>query len=104
MVNKKEKIISASAGITRNDFPKSEVIEEVSRLRSEFRERVATYIIAGLGVVVGFAWNEAIKALIDHFWPLSSVNGVFAKFLYAGVLTSIVVLITMYVVRPPVKK
>jgi len=73
-------------------------------ITNEVRDRGATYIVAGLGIVVGLAWNEAIKALIDYFYPLASANSIFAKFLYAAVLTIIVVLVTTYIVRVPEKK
>lgn len=84
--------------------PLNNLKNEGMRIRSEFRERVATYIVGGLGVVVGLAWNEAIKGAIDYFYPLASANSIFAKFLYATILTTIVVLVTIYVVRPPEKK
>lgn len=80
------------------------VTSEASRVKGEVRDRVATYIIGGLGLVIGLSWNEAIKASIDYFYPLADANSIFAKFLYAAVLTTIVVLVTIYVVRPPEKK
>lgn len=90
MLNYKEKI--------------EEVKHEGARVRSEVSDRVATYIIGGLGVVVGLAWNEAIKGAIEYFYPLASANSIWAKFLYATILTVIVVLVTIYVVRPPEAK
>lgn len=77
---------------------------EGNRIKNEVRERVATYIIGGLGVVVGLAWNEAIKGAIEYFYPLAGANSIFAKFLYATILTIVVVLVTIYVVRPPEAK
>lgn len=73
-------------------------------ITNEVRDRSMTYIAGGLGIVVGLAWNEAIKALIDYFYPLSSANSILAKFLYAAILTAIVVVVTMYIVRPPEKR
>ncbi|HBH71453.1 MAG TPA: hypothetical protein DDX26_01155 [Candidatus Yonathbacteria bacterium] len=60
-----------------------------------------TYIAGGLGIVVGLAWNEAIKSLIDYFYPASGANSISAKFIYAIIITTVVVLVTMYIVRPP---
>jgi len=57
-----------------------------------------TYIAAALGLVAGLAWNEAIKALIDYVFPLSK-NTLIAKFSYAGLITLVVVLITIYLAR-----
>lgn len=81
-----------------------DVRQEGMRVRGEVRDRVASYIVGGLGVVVGLAWNEAIKGAIDYFYPLAGANSIFAKFLYATILTTVVVLVTIYVVRPPEKK
>lgn len=77
---------------------------EGGRITSEVRERSMTYIAGGLGIVVGLAWNEAIKALIDYFYPLSTANSISAKFVYAIVITVIVVVLTMYIMRAPEKK
>lgn len=76
---------------------------EGGRIGNEMRERSMTYIAGGLGIVVGLAWNEAIKALIEYFYPLTSANSLLAKFLYAVILTAIVVVVTMYIVRAPEK-
>lgn len=84
--------------------PLNNLKTEGGRITSEVRERGVTYIAAGLGIVVGLAWNEAIKSVIDYFYPLSSANSIFAKFLYAVILTVIVVVVTMYIVRTPEKK
>ena len=56
-----------------------------------------TYIAGGLGIVVGLAWNEAIKALIEYIYSLTGSNSIIAKFLYAIILTAIVVVVTMYI-------
>lgn len=84
--------------------PLNQLKNEGERITSEVRARAMTYIAAGLGVVVGLAWNDAIKALIEYFFPRSGANSIFAKFLYAGILTAVVVVVTMYIVRPPEKK
>lgn len=83
--------------------PLNNIKNEGERITNEVRERSMTYIAGGLGIVVGLAWNEAIKALIDYFYPLSSGTGILAKFSYAIILTAIVVVVTMYIVRPPEK-
>lgn len=72
--------------------------EEGVRLNREVRKQVTGYILAGLGVVAGLAWNEAIKSLIEFFFPLSQ-TGMRAKFLYATLLTLAIVLVSMYVLR-----
>ncbi len=72
--------------------------EHSVRLNREVRKQVSGYILAGLGVVAGLAWNEAIKSLIETVFPLS-YSGMHAKFLYAILLTLIIVLVSMYVLR-----
>lgn len=68
------------------------------RLASEIRERTVGYILTALGLVAGFAWNEAIKSLIEYVFPVAQ-NGMVAKFIYAGLITLIVVIITSYLMR-----
>jgi len=72
--------------------------EERHKLHREVRERTAGYIAGALGFVAGLAWNDAVKALIEHFFPLSK-NTLLAKFGYAIVITVVVVFVTIYVVR-----
>jgi FtsH-binding integral membrane protein len=69
--------------------------KEISR---RIKKQMYTYIAAALGLVAGLAWNEAIKALIDYVFPLSK-NTLIAKFSYAGLITLVVVLITIYLAR-----
>ncbi|KKS27956.1 MAG: hypothetical protein UU88_C0001G0058 [Parcubacteria group bacterium GW2011_GWC1_42_11] len=79
----------------------NKIKNEGERITSEVRDRSMTYIAGGLGIVVGLAWNEAIKSLIDYFYPASGANSISAKFIYAIIITTVVVLVTMYIVRPP---
>lgn len=67
-------------------------------LHEEVRERSISYMVAALGLVAGLAWNEAVKAAIEEFFPLKA-NTVFAKFVYAGLITLVVVLITVNLMR-----
>lgn len=72
--------------------------EESSKLNQEVRKQASGYILAGLGVVAGLAWNDAIKALIDFVYPVSG-SGLWAKFVYAVILTAVIVVVSMYIVR-----
>lgn len=72
--------------------------EETAKLNEEVRKQVTGYILAGLGVVAGLAWNEAIKALIESIYPVSG-SGLWIKFVYAAVLTVLIVIVSMYIVR-----
>ncbi len=77
---------------------------EGEKLKDEVRDRTAAYIMGGLGVVVGLAWNEAIKGLIEHLLPFSGTGTLVAKFVYASVLTIIIVVATTYLFRTPKDK
>ncbi len=66
-------------------------------LHEEIRKQTLGYIVGALGLVTGLAWNEAIKALIEYLFPLSQ-NTLLAKFIYALLITAIVVIFTNYVI------
>lgn len=74
------------------------VKEEGKRLKREVREKTVGYILGALGLVAGLAWNDAIKALIDQIFPLSK-DTVIAKFVYAAIITVVIVIATVYIVR-----
>ena len=72
--------------------------EGSDELRREVRKRTVTYIAAALGLVVGLAWNEAIKAVIEYLFPLDQ-NTMAAKIIYAGIMTVVLVFATAYVLK-----
>ena len=65
---------------------------DVKEMRKTAREKVWGYIAAALGLVAGLAWNEAIKGLIDHYFPIQR-DSVWAKLWYAVIITIVVVFI-----------
>ena len=54
--------------------------------------------MAALGLIAGLAWNEAVKGLIDHIYPLDQ-NGLWAKFIYAIIITLVVVVVSWLLLR-----
>ncbi len=80
-----------------------ELKEEGKEIKKEILERMISYIIAAFGLVAGLAWNEAIKALIEYFFPVSK-DTLLAKFIYAISMTLIVVIITVYLMKILKKK
>lgn len=80
-----------------------ELKNEIKNLKSQVKERTAGYILAGLGFVAGLAWNDAVQSLIAYFLPLSK-NTITAKFIYAVVVTAIIVTIGTYFLKAPDKK
>lgn len=78
--------------IKENTKDKLEKIqEEKMRLKREVRNQTLTLIITSFGLVAGLAWNEAVKAFIELFFPPTG-SGVIAKTIYAIFITFIVVL------------
>lgn len=61
-------------------------------LKLELVEKMSTLVTAGFGFVAGLAWNEAIQDLFKLVLPEDS--NLIAKFLYAIVITVVVVLVT----------
>lgn len=72
--------------------------EKQAKLRKDVLEKTVGYILTAFGLVAGLAWNEAIKALIDNLFPLDK-NGIVIKFVYALLVTLIVVAVTILFVK-----
>lgn len=85
----------------KNSFEK--IIEEGKDIQKEVRTRTIGYIVAGLSFVVGLAWNDAIRTLIETIFPLGR-DTLLARFIYAAVITAALVVLTMYLLRAPGKK
>jgi len=80
----------------------TEIINKIksqkNKVKMEVKAKVAGYIVAAFGLVAGLAWNEAIKALIEHIFPISK-DTLLAKFIYAIAITIFVVIIAGYIVK-----
>jgi hypothetical protein len=77
---------------------KDKIKQEVLDIKKEARNKIASYILAGLGLVAGLAWNDAIKTSIEYFFPLKS-SGILAKFIYAFLITLFIVIASIYLMR-----
>jgi len=71
--------------------------DEKNRIKKEVKKQVLTYVTAAFGLIAGLAWNEAIKELIAYLFPIN--NSLLAKFVYAIIVTFVVVIISLYLVR-----
>lgn len=67
-------------------------------ISSKFREQTAGYMTGALGLVAGLAWNDAIKSLIESVFPFAK-GGIFVKFIYAVVITVVVVFVGSYILK-----
>jgi len=76
----------------------TKIKENFRGVKNEVRKRTMGYILAALGLVAGLAWNDAIKACIEYFFPQDQ-NSLKAKLIYALIITSIVAVISFYFAR-----
>jgi len=68
------------------------------KLTQEFKRQITTLIFGAFSLVAALAWNDAIKATIDALWPISQ-NSLPAKFIYALIITIIVVVVSVIVAK-----
>jgi hypothetical protein len=76
------------------------LLTEIAQVRSEIRNRTLKYVLAALGLVAGLAWNDAIKASIEFFFPINK-SGVQAKIVYAIIITLVVAVLSFYLTKFP---
>ena len=62
-------------------------------LRRKVRSQFMGAILAAFGLVVGLAWNDAIKAFIEFLFPLGH-DTLLPKFIYAIIVTLFVAIIS----------
>jgi len=68
-------------------------LKEIEETKREFKEKTITLILGGFGLVAALAWNEAIKSLFETFFKKN--NELIGKFIYAIIVTVIIVLVSM---------
>jgi hypothetical protein len=73
-------------------------IEALQDAQKAIKKRIFTHIAAGFGLVVGLAWNDAIKFTIENLVP-DIGNTIIAKLVYAISITVIVGLVLFYIDR-----
>ncbi|MFH1767069.1 MAG: DUF5654 family protein [Patescibacteria group bacterium] len=76
----------------------SKIKDGTKAVGETLKTKVIGYLLAGFGVVAALAWNDAIKALIDQFFPAEE-SGLAAKFIYALIVTLFVVIITLVLAK-----
>jgi len=70
---------------------------KIKKTSTEIQEKIITLVLGGFGLVAALAWNDAIKSLFE---TLFQDKGTLAwKFLYAILITIIVVLVSMQLKR-----
>jgi len=66
-------------------------------VRLEVLEKIQSLVTAGLGLVAALAWNDAIQSFFVLIFGIQS--SVIAKFLYAILVTALVVYLTVRISR-----
>jgi uncharacterized membrane protein len=77
--------------------------KEVKETKKAFKEKMVTFILAGFGLVASLAWNEAIKSLVDTLLP-QKTSALVGKFVYAILITFVVVFISRYLEKISTKE
>jgi len=73
--------------------------ENKKNLKLEILEKMSTLATAGFGLVAALAWNSAIQAFFKQINLFGEKDSITAKFIYAVVITFIIVLITFLIGR-----
>ena len=73
----------------------SKARQNAKEARQEVFTQTLTLLNQALALVAALAWNEAIKALIERYFPARSA--IYSRFFYAIILTVIVVLVSRYI-------
>ena len=68
-----------------------------NNLKSQIIKKVSELTTAGFGLVAALAWNDAIQTLFKYIFGEQSA--IWAKFVYALIITVLVVLITVKISR-----
>jgi hypothetical protein len=74
-------------------MPPSARREEGEAVSSEVLDKLVELITAAFGLVAALAWNTAIQELFTMIFP--EAGDLIAKFLYAVVVTVLVVIVTI---------
>ena len=72
--------------------------QNIIRVEQAIKEKTIGYITAAFGLVAGLAWNDAIKTLIDYFFPFAA-SSLVAKLLYAVIMTIITAMLSLMLLR-----
>jgi len=87
--------------INNSNMPKKE-LQKFNKARLEIQEKTITLILGGFGLVAALAWNEAIKSLFEELFEKSGT--LISKFVYAILVTIIVVIVSMQLKKISKKK
>jgi NADH:ubiquinone oxidoreductase subunit H len=73
---------------------RKKAIRKARKTSAAIQQKSITLILGGFGLVAVLAWNEAIKSLFENLFK--DKGSIISKFAYAGIVTIIVVLVSMH--------
>ncbi|OGI43191.1 MAG: hypothetical protein A2593_04860 [Candidatus Moranbacteria bacterium RIFOXYD1_FULL_44_9] len=73
--------------------------KEEETLHVFFVEKVVTLMTGAMGLVAALAWNDAIRKLFERVFGTQGAGDITAMFIYAGVVTAAVVIVTYSLTR-----
>ncbi len=73
------------------------ILSKIEETRRAAKEKMITLILAGFGLVAALAWNDAIQTLFKSLFPQN--QEIIGKFVYAFLVTLIVVVISLQLQR-----
>lgn len=69
------------------------ILTKVPETANEVVVKSSHYILTAAAVVVAFSWNTAIQEVITVYLPKESAKEIWAKFLYAVIITIILIIL-----------
>jgi hypothetical protein len=63
---------------------------------NKYQEATVSAIITGIVLLVSLAWNDLIKTFIKKYFPAKDDNTVRGKFIYAMIITFLVIILQIY--------
>jgi hypothetical protein len=85
--------VRCAGSLSKGMMPLSARREEGEAVSSEVLDKLVELVTAAFGLVAALAWNTAIQELFTMIFP--EAGDLIAKFLYAIVVTVVVVLVTI---------
>jgi len=79
--------------------PRKEFYMSKYRLRLEILQKISTLATAAFGLVAALAWNSAIQDLFKKINIFGKPDSLLVKFMYAIMVTIIIVVVTILIGR-----
>lgn len=73
-------------------------MEEPKKFSKEAASQMVTLLLGGFAFVAALAWNDAVQSLFSTFFDPKN-SGVLVKFIYAGLITLVITLISFRLSR-----